>query len=74
VAHHARCVSVGHRRERGRPGAGGDALRLYLVRRRVPGGSYPTLGATLVAETPVDMVVGTSLLVWALATDDAGGA
>jgi uncharacterized membrane protein YbhN (UPF0104 family) len=50
------------------PARGGDALRLYLVRRRVPGGSYPTLGATLVAETPVDMVVGTSLLVWALAT------
>ena len=50
------------------PARGGDALRLYLLRKRVPGSSYPTLGATLVAETPVDMVVGTSLLVWALST------
>jgi uncharacterized membrane protein YbhN (UPF0104 family) len=48
------------------PARGGDALRLYLVKHRVEGGSYPTLGATLIVETIFDTVVAGGILVWAL--------
>lgn len=47
------------------PGRIGDAVKLVLVRRRVPGTTYPTLAATLVTETLFDLVVGLGLLVWA---------
>src|SRR3954453_8176114 len=30
------------------PARGGDLIKLYLVRRRMEGATYPTLGATLV--------------------------
>jgi uncharacterized membrane protein YbhN (UPF0104 family) len=48
------------------PVRGGDVLKLYLVKHRVEGSSYPTLAATLLVETLFDMVVAAALLVWAL--------
>jgi uncharacterized membrane protein YbhN (UPF0104 family) len=48
------------------PARGGDLLKLYLVKRGIPGSAYPTLAATLVVETMFDLVVASALLVWAL--------
>jgi len=48
------------------PARGGDVLKLYLVRHRVEGSTYPTLAATLVVETIFDSAVATALLLWAL--------
>ena len=48
------------------PARGGDVLRLYLVKHRVEGSTYPTLGATLVVETLFDSVVAGAILLWAL--------
>ncbi len=48
------------------PARGGDLLKLFLVKRRVEGSSYPTLTATLVVETLFDAVVGIALLLWAI--------
>jgi uncharacterized membrane protein YbhN (UPF0104 family) len=48
------------------PARGGDAVKLALVKRRVPGSTYPTLGATLVVETLFDVVVASALFLWAL--------
>jgi uncharacterized membrane protein YbhN (UPF0104 family) len=48
------------------PARGGDALKLYLVHRRIEGATYPTLAATLLVETLFDFVVATALLLWAL--------
>src|SRR5260221_8637333 len=36
------------------PARGGDALKLFLVKHRVPGSTFPTLAATLVVETLFD--------------------
>jgi uncharacterized membrane protein YbhN (UPF0104 family) len=47
------------------PAHGGDALRLFLVRRSVPGSSYPTIAATFLVENIFDFVI--SLLVVAFA-------
>jgi uncharacterized membrane protein YbhN (UPF0104 family) len=48
------------------PARGGDFLKLYLVRRGIPGSAYPTLAATLFVETLFDLVVASALLAWAL--------
>src|SRR6266542_3827524 len=48
------------------PARGGDLLKLFLVKRRIEGSSYPTLTATLVVETLFDAVVGIALLLWAI--------
>ena len=48
------------------PARGGDVLKLFLVKHRVEGSTYPTLAATLVVETLFDAVVGLALLVWAI--------
>jgi uncharacterized membrane protein YbhN (UPF0104 family) len=48
------------------PARSGDVLKLFLVRRRVPGSTYSTLAATLVVETLFDAVVGVALLLWAI--------
>ena len=48
------------------PARGGDVLKLYLVKHRIEGSTYPTLAATLVAETLFDAFVGLGLLVWAI--------
>jgi uncharacterized membrane protein YbhN (UPF0104 family) len=47
------------------PARGGDALKLFLVKHRVSGSTYPTLAATLIVETLFDAVVGIGLLLWA---------
>jgi uncharacterized membrane protein YbhN (UPF0104 family) len=48
------------------PARSGDVVKLYLVKRRIPGSSYATLTATLVVETMFDFAIGTLLLLWAL--------
>ena len=48
------------------PGRGGDLVKLYLVRHRVPGTTYTTLASTLLAETVLDIVLALSLFLWAL--------
>jgi len=48
------------------PARGGDLVKLYLVKHRVPEARYATLAATLVVETLLDFVVATGLIVWAL--------
>ena len=48
------------------PARGGDLLKLYIVRRRIDGATYPTLGATLIVETLFDSVLAAGILAWAL--------
>ena len=48
------------------PVRGGDALKLFLTKRQIAGSSYPTLVATLVVETLLDVLLSTALLLWAL--------
>jgi glycosyltransferase 2 family protein len=48
------------------PARGGDLIKLYLVRHRMPESNYPTLGATLVVETIFDFVVAGALIIWTL--------
>jgi uncharacterized membrane protein YbhN (UPF0104 family) len=47
------------------PARAGDALKLVVVKRRVEGATYATLAATLVVLNLFDVVVATTLLVWA---------
>lgn len=49
------------------PARGGDLLRLFLVKRRVEGSKYPTLGATLIPETLFDSVLAGAIVLWAFA-------
>jgi uncharacterized membrane protein YbhN (UPF0104 family) len=44
----------------------GDVLKLWLVRRRVDGGRWSTLAATLLPETLFDVVASGALVIWAL--------
>jgi uncharacterized membrane protein YbhN (UPF0104 family) len=48
------------------PARGGDVLKLFLIKRRIEGSTYPTLAATLLVETLFDLVVASLLVVWAL--------
>jgi uncharacterized membrane protein YbhN (UPF0104 family) len=48
------------------PARSGDVLKLFLLKRRVEGSTYPTLGATLIVETLFDAFVGIGLLLWAV--------
>jgi uncharacterized membrane protein YbhN (UPF0104 family) len=48
------------------PARAGDAVKLYLIKHRIPGSSYATLTPTLVAETIFDFLVGIALMAWAL--------
>ena len=48
------------------PARAGDAIKLYLIKHRIPGSSYATLTPTLIAETLFDFFVGLGLMVWAL--------
>jgi uncharacterized protein (TIRG00374 family) len=48
------------------PGRGGDLVKLYLVRRRLPGSTYTTLASTLLTETLLDFVLALALFIWAL--------
>ena len=49
------------------PARAGDLVKLYLVKRRVPGSTYATLAPTLVVETVLDFVVAGCVFLWALA-------
>ena len=49
------------------PARGGDVLKLYLLKHRVEGSAYPTLGATLIVDTLFDTVLASALVAWALA-------
>jgi uncharacterized membrane protein YbhN (UPF0104 family) len=55
------------------PARGGDAVGLFIVKRRIEGATYPTLGATLVALTLFDSVVALCFIVYALATRELPG-
>jgi uncharacterized membrane protein YbhN (UPF0104 family) len=48
------------------PARGGDLVKLYLIKHRLPEASYATLAPTLVAETIVDFFVSGALIAWAL--------
>jgi uncharacterized protein (TIRG00374 family) len=48
------------------PARAGDAVKLYLIKQRIPESSYATLTPTLVAETLFDFVVGIALILWAV--------
>jgi uncharacterized membrane protein YbhN (UPF0104 family) len=48
------------------PGRGGDLVKLYLVRHKVPGTTYTTLTSTLFTETLVDIVLAGAIFIWAL--------
>jgi uncharacterized membrane protein YbhN (UPF0104 family) len=49
------------------PARGGDVVKLYLVKHRLPEMSYAALAPTLVVETMFDFVTAGALIVWALA-------
>jgi uncharacterized membrane protein YbhN (UPF0104 family) len=48
------------------PARGGDAVKLVLVRHKVPESTYPTLAATLIVETLFDFFVSGIFFLWAL--------
>jgi uncharacterized membrane protein YbhN (UPF0104 family) len=48
------------------PARGGDALRLFLVRRSVPGSSYPTIAATFLVESIFDLAISALVLVFVM--------
>jgi uncharacterized protein (TIRG00374 family) len=50
------------------PARGGDLVKLYLVKHRLPDATYATLAPTLIVETLFDFVTAGALIVWALAT------
>jgi lysylphosphatidylglycerol synthase-like protein len=49
------------------PARGGDFLKLFMVRRRLPEARYSTLAATFGPEALPELVFGTLLVIWALA-------
>jgi uncharacterized membrane protein YbhN (UPF0104 family) len=49
------------------PARGGDAVKLFIARRRVPGATYTTLVSTVLLQTLFDMAVASCFVIWALA-------
>ena len=49
------------------PARGGDALKVFMVKRRLQRGRYSTLVATFVPETLFETLLGAALLVWMFA-------
>ena len=49
------------------PARGGDAVKLAIVHRHIPGSRWSTLIATFVPETLFETAFGTALVAWALA-------
>lgn len=47
------------------PARGGDVVKLFLVHSRIRGAAYPTLGASLIAETMFDSAIAFLLVTWA---------
>jgi uncharacterized protein (TIRG00374 family) len=50
------------------PARGGDVVKMYLVKHRLPGATYATLAPTLIVETLFDFVTAGALIIWALAS------
>ena len=48
------------------PARTGDAVKLFIAKRRIEGATYPTLIATVLLQTLFDMVVAGCLLLWAI--------
>lgn len=48
------------------PARSGDLLRLYIVKHRVRGATYPTLASSLLVEAVFDTLAATALVVWAV--------
>jgi uncharacterized membrane protein YbhN (UPF0104 family) len=44
------------------PARGGDVVKLYIAKHRVPGTTYPTIASSLLVETLFDLVFGVCLL------------
>ena len=50
------------------PARGGDVVKVYAVRQRVPGSTTPTIVSSLFAETLIDMPIAIGLMTWAYTT------
>jgi uncharacterized membrane protein YbhN (UPF0104 family) len=48
------------------PARGGDVVKLYLMRHRIPDSSYATLTPTLLVETLADFFIAGAVILWAL--------
>ncbi len=48
------------------PARGGDVVKLYLAKHRIPDSSYAALAPTLVVETLLDFFIAGALVVWAV--------
>ncbi len=48
------------------PARGGDAVKLFIAKRRIEGSTYTTLVATILLQTLFDMAVATCFIVWAI--------
>jgi uncharacterized membrane protein YbhN (UPF0104 family) len=48
------------------PARGGDLVKLYLIKHRIPDARYATLAPTLVVETVFDFFVAGAIMIWAL--------
>jgi uncharacterized membrane protein YbhN (UPF0104 family) len=48
------------------PARGGDAVKLFIAKRRVDGATYTTLVATILLQTLFDMVVAGCFVLWAI--------
>jgi uncharacterized membrane protein YbhN (UPF0104 family) len=49
------------------PARGGDAVKLFSAKRRIPGATYTTLVSTVFLQTLFDMFVAGCFVIWALA-------
>jgi glycosyltransferase 2 family protein len=48
------------------PARGGDAVKLYIAKRRIEGSTYTTLVSTILLQTLFDMVVASCFILWAI--------
>ena len=48
------------------PARGGDVVKLYLVKHRIPDSSYAALTPTLIVETMFDFVMAGAIILWAM--------
>jgi uncharacterized membrane protein YbhN (UPF0104 family) len=48
------------------PARGGDVVKLYLVKHRIPDSSYAALAPTLIVETMFDFVMAGAIILWAM--------
>jgi uncharacterized membrane protein YbhN (UPF0104 family) len=48
------------------PARGGDAVKLFIAKRRVEGATFTTLVATVLLQTLFDMAVATCFILWAI--------